>query len=132
MLLPKSILIIDDDMDMVIIFKSGFEKAGYNAISFTDPLLAIEHFKSNPTFYSLILTDLRMPNKSGIELANEIRKISTTVDIWLTTAFMLEDFSNDSRFKSAKINRIIEKPIKVSNLIKLINNEIVSTVKSGQ
>ncbi len=132
MLLPKSILIIDDDMDMVIIFKIVFEKAGYNAISFTDPLLAIEHFKSNPTFYSLILTDLRMPNKSGIELANEIRKISTTVDIWLTTAFMLEDFSNDSRFKSAKINRIIEKPIKVSNLIKLINNEIVSTVKSGQ
>ena len=119
-------------MDMVIIFKIVFEKAGYNAISFTDPLLAIEHFKSNPTFYSLILTDLRMPNKSGIELANEIRKISTTVDIWLTTAFMLEDFSNDSRFKSAKINRIIEKPIKVSNLIKLINNEIVSTVKSGQ
>ena len=132
MLLPKSILIIDDDMDMVIIFKIVFEKAGYNAISFTDPLLAIEHFKSNPTFYSLILTDLRMPNKSGIELANEIRKISTTVDIWLTTAFMLEDFSNDSNFKSAKINRIIEKPIKVSNLIKLINNEIVSTVKSGQ
>jgi DNA-binding NtrC family response regulator len=131
-LLPKSILIIDDDMDMAIIFKIVFEKAGYNAISFTDPLLAIEHFKSNPTFYSLILTDLRMPNKSGIELANEIRKISTTVDIWLTTAFMLEDFSNDSRFKSAKINRIIEKPIKVSNLIKLINNEIVSTVKSGQ
>ena len=132
MLLPKSILIIDDDMDMVIIFKIVFEKAGYNAVSFTDPLLAIEHFKSNPTFYSLILTDLRMPNKSGIELANEIRKISTTVDIWLTTAFMLEDFSNDSNFKSAKINRIIEKPIKVSNLIKLINNEIVSTVKSGQ
>jgi DNA-binding NtrC family response regulator len=131
-LLPKSILIIDDDMDMTIIFKIIFEKAGYNAISFTDPLLAIEHFKSNPTFYSLILTDLRMPNKSGIELANEIRKISTTVDIWLTTAFMLEDFSNDSRFKSAKINRIVEKPIKVSNLVKLVSNEIFSTVKSGQ
>jgi DNA-binding NtrC family response regulator len=131
-LLPKSILIIDDDMDMAIIFKIVFEKAGYNAISFTDPLLAIEHFKSNPTFYSLILTDLRMPNKSGIELANEIRKISTTVDIWLTTAFMLEDFSNDSRFKSAKINRIVEKPIKVSNLVKLVSNEIFSTVKSGQ
>jgi DNA-binding NtrC family response regulator len=127
-LLPKSILIIDDDMDMAIIFKVVFEKAGYNAISFTDPLLAIEHFKSNPTFYSLVLTDLRMPNKSGIELANEIRKVNSTVDIWLTTAFMLSDFSNDSNFKSAKINRVIEKPIKVSNLIKLIDKEIISTV----
>ena len=128
MLLPKSILIVDDDMDMAIIFKTVFEKAGYNAISFTDPLLAFEHFKSNPTFYSLVLTDLRMPNKSGIELANEIRAVNPTVDIWLTTAFMLSDFSNDSSFKSAKINRIIEKPIKVSNLIKLINKEIISTV----
>ncbi len=128
MLLPKSILIVDDDMDMAIIFKTVFEKAGYNAISFTDPLLAFEHFKSNPTFYSLVLTDLRMPNKSGIELANEIRAVNPTVDIWLTTAFMLADFSNDSSFKSAKINRIIEKPIKVSNLIKLINKEIISTV----
>ena len=128
MLLPKSILIIDDDMDMAIIFKIVFKKAGYNAISFTDPLLAIEHFKSNPTFYSLILTDLRMPNKSGIELANEIRTINPTVNIWLTTAFMLEDFSNDSSFKSARINRIIEKPIKVSNLIKIINKEIIPTV----
>jgi DNA-binding NtrC family response regulator len=127
-LLPKSILIIDDDMDMAIIFKAVFEKAGYNAISFTDPLLAIEHFKSNPTFYSLVLTDLRMPNKSGIELANEIRAVNSTVDIWLTTAFVLADLSNDSNFKSAKINRIIEKPIKVSNLIKLIGKEIISTV----
>jgi DNA-binding NtrC family response regulator len=126
--LPKSILIIDDDMDMAIIFKVVFEKAGYNAISFTDPLLAIEHFKSNPTFYSLVLTDLRMPNKSGIELANEIRTANPAVDIWLTTAFMLADFSNDSNFKSAKISRVIEKPIKVSNLIKLIDKEITSTV----
>jgi hypothetical protein len=45
---------------------------------------------------------------------------------------MLADFSNDSNFKSAKINRVIEKPIKVSNLIKLIDKEITSTVKSGQ
>ena len=127
-LLPKSILIIDDDMDMAIIFKVVFEKAGYNAISFTDPLLAIEHFKSNPTFYSLVLTDLRMPSKSGIELANEIRTVNSTVDIWLTTAFMLADFSDDLNFKSAKINRVIEKPIKVSNLIKLIDKEIISTV----
>ena len=128
MLLPKSILIIDDDMDMAIIFKVVFEKAGYNAISFTDPVLAIEHFKSNPSFYSLVLTDLRMPNKSGIELANEIRTVNSTVDIWLTTAFMLADFSNDSNFKSAKISRVIEKPIKVSNLIKLIDKEIISAV----
>jgi two-component SAPR family response regulator len=69
-----------------------------------------------------------MPNKTGIELANEIRTVNSTVDIWLTTAFMLTDFSNDSNFKSAKINRVIEKPIKVSNLIKLIDKEIISTV----
>ncbi|TVP41574.1 putative signal transduction response regulator receiver domain protein [Candidatus Nitrosocosmicus arcticus] len=37
------------------------EKEGYNAISFTDPILALEYFKETSDKHSTIIIDMRMP-----------------------------------------------------------------------
>ena len=120
----KCVLIIEDDVDLSSIYKSVFQKTGYNAISFTDPILAFAHFKSNPNFYKLIFTDLRMPGMSGIDLAKKIRCIRNDIVIWLCTAFMIEDFLSDDNFKSARFDMVLEKPIKLSQLKQIIETKL--------
>jgi DNA-binding response OmpR family regulator len=76
-----SVLIVDDEEDIANILRQFLTQAGFNAVSFTSPLLALEHFMHNPLAYPVIITDLRMPGMSGIELANKIREINTAAKI---------------------------------------------------
>lgn len=125
MQLPLSILVIDDEIDLALLLKKFLQRLGFNAVSFTSPLLAFEHLKNTHNNYSLIITDLRMPGMSGIELSNKIREeINSTSKIILITAFDVADLENQSNFKSAKIDRIIQKPLKLSNL-KIIISQII-------
>ena len=71
----RSILIVDDELDIVLIFKQALSRQGYTVFGFTDPLLALEHFKANSDDYGLIITDVRMPRMSGFDLAANIRVI---------------------------------------------------------
>ena len=57
----RSILVIDDEFDIVNPIKLSLQKHGFNAYGFTDPLLALEHFQNNSNNIDLILCDIRMP-----------------------------------------------------------------------
>jgi hypothetical protein len=46
----------------VAVVKIALQRHGYNVFGFTDPFLALEHFKINHSTYSLVLSDLRMPS----------------------------------------------------------------------
>lgn len=120
--LPMSALAIDDDADIAFLLKQFLEKMGYNAVSFTNPMLAFEHLQNNnQKTYSLIITDLRMPGMSGLDLANKIREhINTEIKIFLITAFDFSDLKDQSKFNPAKIERVIQKPLKFSSLKKII------------
>ncbi|MDP9462862.1 MAG: response regulator, partial [Thermoproteota archaeon] len=74
-LLPSAhfILVVDDELDIVLIFKQALSRQGYTVFGFTDPLLALEHFKVNSADYGLVITDVRMPRMSGFELAANIK-----------------------------------------------------------
>jgi two-component system cell cycle response regulator CpdR len=122
MQLPLQILLIDDESDLVLLLKQFLNKMGFDAISFTNPLLAFEHIKNSHKNYSLIITDLRMPGMTGIDLANKIRKeISSSIKIFLMTAFDISDLKDQSNFQTANIENIIQKPIKLALLKKIIN-----------
>ena len=63
----NAILLVDDELDIVAIFKQGLENQGFRVFGFTDPLLALEHFQINSDQYWLIISDLRMPEMNGYE-----------------------------------------------------------------
>jgi response regulator RpfG family c-di-GMP phosphodiesterase len=66
-----------------------------------------------------------MPYMSGIELANSIREINSTVKIFLITAFDIDDIKDSKNYQDAKIDKIIQKPIKFSMSKKLIEEELI-------
>ena len=115
-----SVLIVDDEEDISNPLRQYLIDAGFIAVSFTSPLLAFEHFRHNPYAYPIIITDLRMPGMNGIELANRIREINGTAKIFMVTAFDPTDLESKPDYIQAKIERIIQKPIKLSQLRKLV------------
>jgi len=67
---------------------------------------------------------LRMPELSGLELANRIRDVDKSINIFLITAFDTADIEENESYQSAKIDRILQKPIKLSLLKESIEETI--------
>jgi CheY-like chemotaxis protein len=118
---PTSVMVIEDEKELAALFKAFLENMGYDTITFTDPLMALEFYKQGTKEFSLILTDLRMPQMSGIELAAEIRKSNDKIKIILITAFMIEDLMISETYKLARINEIVQKPVKIAALREIID-----------
>jgi two-component system, OmpR family, response regulator ChvI len=66
------ILLVDDDVDITTSLKIGLEDNGFVVDTFNDPLLALSNFK--PGIYDLLLFDIRMPQLSGFDLYDKIKK----------------------------------------------------------
>jgi two-component SAPR family response regulator len=120
----RSIIVVDDEMELANLFKTFLEHQGYNAISYVDPVLALDYFKQTSDSHSLILTDLRMPGICGIDLAKKIRAINSKIKIFLMTAFETQGLEDSEDFKIAKIDRLLQKPIRFSHLREMINDSL--------
>lgn len=118
----RSIIVVDDEIELATLFKEFLNKEGYNTISFVDPVLALEYYKETSDRHSLIITDLRMPSLNGLELAKKVRELNTNIKIFLMTAFETRDLENHVDFKMSRIDRLIQKPVRFSELREMINN----------
>lgn len=124
----RSILVVDDEEDIASLLRDYITKIGISVESFTDPVSAYNSFRENPYSFHLVLTDFRMPRLNGIDLANKIREINTTTKIILITAFEVSEIVNRSKFESSRISHVLRKPIKLS-LLKSILEENASILK---
>ena len=116
----KSIVIINNDPDLLNIFSEALKMSGYDDVSsFTDPLLAYEHIKENPDKYSLLIIDDKMPNISGLFMGTKLLEINPKLNI-----IILSDFVN---LKCNYKFNILKKRVSISKLIDAVNE---STSKS--
>ena len=115
---------VDDEQELASLYKEFFIEMGLDAVSFTSPSFALEHYEQCPDKYSMILTDLRMPGMSGLELASRIRQLNSTVKIYLITAFDLSDVIVSKNYQEAKIDKVLQKPLKLSTLKNLIQLDL--------
>jgi two-component system, cell cycle response regulator CpdR len=90
-----SIMVIDDEEELSILFDNFIKALGFDSISFTNPLQALEHFKANLDKFSIVITDMRMPGLCGLELANKVRDLNESVKIFLITAFDTDELGKD-------------------------------------
>lgn len=117
-------VIVDDEEELASLYTQFLSLTGFEVISFTKPLLALEHYRQNPYKYSMILTDLKMPGMNGLELANEIRKLNSSIKIFLITAFDISGLERDPAFQSANICKLIQKPVNLNILCNIIKENI--------
>ena len=117
----KTIMIVDDEPDICLIFKKSLELAGYDVLAFTEPLLAPEHFKSNADRCGLIVSDVRMHRMNGIELAARIRKLHASIPIMLMSFFELATLDVAP---ALNVTRFLEKPLAPSQLKEAVSKHV--------
>ena len=70
---PKRILLVDDEGDVISLFKMVLEVNGFQVNAYTDPSAALSNFK--PNLYDLALLDIKMTPLNGFELYKEMKKV---------------------------------------------------------
>jgi len=64
---------------------------GLSIFAFTDPTIALEHFKINRRFYDLVTSDLRMQVINGFQLLKTVKDLNPQIRTILMTAFDVDD-----------------------------------------
>lgn len=115
----KKILLIDDEQDILEILSYNLEKEGYDVSTATNGIEGIE--KAKEIIPDLILLDVMMPEKDGIETCQDLRKIKElqqTLIVFLSARS--EEFSQLAGFQ-AGANDYVVKIIKPKILISKVN-----------
>lgn len=80
----KKVLLVEDELNINLVFKTVLEYNGFEVDAFNDPLLALQNFVNNS--YDLLLLDIVMPKMNGFHLYQMIRKIDSKIKICFITA----------------------------------------------
>jgi len=81
----KSVLLADDDMNLRRVLEFQLDEAGYNVSTAQDGAEALEIFTQND--FDCVITDLRMPKLSGLELLEKIKIGNAETPVIVITAF---------------------------------------------
>lgn len=81
----------------------------------TDGAEGLEYFKENKDEIDLVITDVNMPNMSGLEMAKEIKKINSNMPIIVATAFSNSEYLLEAI--DLGIDKYVLKPVNIKKLL---------------
>ena len=128
----KYVLLVDDEKDILFLYSECLKSDGYQTISFDNPIEALNYLNKNDNISncSLVITDYKMPQMSGLDLVKKIREkhSKSKIKTMLVSAYLKNDLLKDN-VDMKKIDKIIEKPIDIDKLknevTELINDKIL-------
>ncbi|MEF2231753.1 MAG: response regulator [Pseudodesulfovibrio sp.] len=109
------ILFVDDEKPLVDIGREMLQSCGFEVVTRTSSVEALEAFRHRAADFDLVITDQTMPNMTGMELAREILRIRPNMPIILCTGF--SDAVSYDRLRDIGIGDFIMKPILKHDLI---------------
>lgn len=107
------ILLAEDDDDMRRFLVKALERAGYDVSDFDNGASAYARLREEP--FSLLLTDIVMPEMDGIELARRATEIDPDLKVMFITGFAAVALNPDS--KAPKDAKVLSKPFHLRDLV---------------
>lgn len=116
--MKNTILVVDDEQDILDFIAYNLKKEGYEVITGKDGYEAVQLAKMHQP--DLILLDIMMPKKNGIEACEQIRKIPELKSTLIAFLTALGDEHSELKGFDAGADDYITKPIKPKLLISRI------------
>ena len=84
-ILPERILVVDDEPNMLGLFKKVLEKEGYEVVTVSTGEEAVK--KLGTEWFDLLISDLKMPGLSGLELLKRVKSLVPALPCIMLTAY---------------------------------------------
>ena len=119
-------MLVDDELDILTVFKTGLERYGFRVDAFAEPDQAVASFK--PSYYDLVVLDIRMPQLSGFQVAKLLWQADPATKVCFLTAFEIYEEEANKVFKDFNTKCFVKKPIGIEALVRHIEShfQIVS------
>lgn len=112
-----SVLVVDDELIVGVRLKAMLEKSGYQVDTFVDSSKALEMLAKKS--YSIIVTDLKMPNIDGMEIFRFVREHLPQAKTIIISGFATVE--NAKQALQAGAYDFITKPFRLSHLKEIID-----------
>jgi len=122
-----NILLVDDEPDILSTFKTFLLAAheGYNVDAFTESQKALQQFaQANPSYYDLVVMDIRMPGLNGLQLYYRLKAMNPTIKVLFVSAL---DAAQEmmSILPGVKLDDVVQKPVSQEQLLYKVKTALV-------
>lgn len=114
----ERILLVDDEPAIVAMLSSMLRNLGYQVTAFEKSPEALQFFQQHPDDFDVVVSDITMPELTGIMLAQEIGVLRPDLPVILCTGFSA-DFS-DIILKLHNVTALLAKPILKQDLARAV------------
>jgi two-component system response regulator HydG len=118
------ILIVDDEAGLRTSLAANLELEGYQVVEAGDGSHALSLVREGA--FDLVITDVRMPGMSGVDLFREIRKVRPELPVVLMTAFAVEKLLAEALGEG--VYAVLPKPFAVGHVLELAAHVIAGPV----
>ena len=118
--MSRKIMIIDDEEAMCRILKQILEGEGYAVQTHNDGLLALDEIKNDS--FNLVITDVSMPNLSGIEILAQVKQFKPNLPVIFVTGSDADAILQEAL--QLGLDGFIEKPFNIQAVLDVIKEKL--------
>jgi two-component system response regulator AtoC len=112
----RRVLVVDDEENLRHMLQTLLKREGYEPVGVASVDSAVRELDNLP--YDIIITDLRMPGRSGLDLVDEVRRRNLDATVVVMTAFGSKEVAIEAMKRGAY--DYLSKPFEADELILLL------------
>jgi PAS domain S-box-containing protein len=120
----ERILFLDDEEPIVLLASRMLNRLGYKVEAHTRATDALAEFRSRPTEFDLVLTDLSMPGASGMDFARNVLAVRPDVPVIMTTGYIDPDDLDLAR--RIGVREVILKPTTIEEMGRSFHRQLAA------
>lgn len=117
----ETILFVEDEPALLELMKMQLESKGYDVLTATDGLEAVEVFKKNPNEISLVIMDIGLPKLDGWEAYIRMKAMKPGLRVIVATGYL--DLERINKLE-ASAHIIIRKPYAPDQILRKVREEL--------
>lgn len=125
----ETILLVDDEEDLLDSANKLLTGIGYSVYAFSDPTEALEGFKNQPEKFDILLSDESMPKLTGVQLVKEVRSLRPELPAVICTGY--SEVLNQTDIEEFKLSGVIRKPFTLEEISRVISTALALHLEIG-
>ena len=110
----ETILFVDDEISIIKMVQRMIERLGYKVETATTPQDALDRFLLNPDYFDMVITDMTMPQMTGVKLSEKLMEIRPGIPIIICTGHSA--LVDEEKAKELGLAEYVMKPINMQEI----------------